>query len=122
MFAILCTDGELDYKAVIKECRPEKWIPLFAYYEAKSPNKPIIPLFHDDNTAKNFAKRNFPKEWLKGAVFVTPENIAWMTERGWEMNPMAFPRKMNGLPGITFGFEVMDFFEEPDIMVRRGNQ
>lgn len=115
MYAILCTDGELNLQAVFKECRKEKWIPIFAYREEQSPDVPIIPLFHRDKDSKNFAKRNLPEKWLKGAVHVTSDNIKWMEDKGWKMEPMNFPRKINELPGISLGFEIMEFFEQPEI-------
>lgn len=119
MYAILCTDGQIDYQAVVKECRPEKWIPIFAYYHAENPEKPVIPIFHTPDVARNFAKRNLPNEWQKGAVFVIPENITWMKEKGWEVLPMSFPRRMTGLKDIRIGFEIMEFISEPEIKVSR---
>jgi len=115
MYAVLCTDGEIDYNAVIKECRPEKWVPILSYYDEKDPKKPIIPVFHDPETVKDFVKRNLPKHWAKGAVYLIPENIAWMEDRNWKIAPMNFPRLMTSLPNIKFGFEIMNFFEVPGI-------
>lgn len=116
MYAVLCTDGQMDAGAIIKECPSQKWAPIFAYYEK---GVTYIPLFHDPMTARKFAKRNLPKDWLQGAVFTIPENIAWMENKGWKMTTMNFPRLMTGLPGITIGFEVMEFIEEPEIKVSR---
>ena len=117
MYAILCTDGQVDYKAVINECRPEKWVPIFSYYETKNPKTPIIPIFHDPETARKFTKRNLPKDWVKGAVFLIPENIDWMKEKNWKINIMQFPRLMKNLPNVKIGFEIMEFIKVPGVVV-----
>lgn len=102
--------------AIIKECPSQKWAPIFAYYENELT---YIPLFYDQITVKKFAKRNLPKDWLQGAVFMIPENITWMENKGWKMKTFVFPQLMTNKPGITVGFEIMEFLEKPEIKVSR---
>lgn len=104
----------MDASAIAEECTSEKWAPICAFYKD---GNTYIPLFHDPMTARKFARRNLPRDWQEGAVFTIPKNIAWMEGKGWKMAVMNFPRLMRDLPGITLGFEVMEFIEKPEIKV-----
>lgn len=116
MYAVLCSDGMIDVTAILKECRHQKWAPIVSYRKNSAPAITIIPVFDDPNIAKNFAKRNLPKDWLRGAVFLTPKNIEWIAKKGWEIEEMNFPKLVRDLP-ITLGFEILDFFDKPEVVI-----
>lgn len=114
MFAILCTDGQMNLEEVRNECQPGQWVPLFTYTEGDDPT-PIIPLFHDQKTAKSFIKRNLPKDWLHGGVQLTDEDIAWIKNKGWRIREMTYPNRLTDLKHITFGMEILEFSTKPDM-------
>lgn len=119
MFAILATDGQVSINEVHYECAPGKWIPIFVYRDAKNPDVPVVPLFHQEKDAKTFIKRNVPAEWVRGGVHVTARDIAWMRKQGWQIEEMSYPRRMTDLKDIQFGVELQNLEPEPDVMVGR---
>ena len=118
MIAILCTDGQMKLEEVRNECQPGKWVPLFIYTVAGE-SFPTIPLFHDEKTAKAFIKRNLPKDWLHGGVALTERDIQWMKDKGWQIREMSYPNRMTDLKNIKFGFEILEFGEEPEFRISR---
>lgn len=112
MFALICTDGQMSVSEIHAECVKEKWVPLLVY-RSKDSKQPILPTFTLLDTARAFSKRNLPKEWLKGTVWLTDVDIQNIEKRGWRMEPFEYPRKMKDLPDIEFGFEIHEFAEEP---------
>lgn len=118
MYAVLCSDGLIDANAVLKECRVQKWAPIVAYRKNDTPDKAVIPVFDDPNTAQKFAKRNLPSEWLRGAVFLIPPNLEWIKNQGWEVERMTFPKLVKDLP-LTLGFEILEFIEQPEVFIHR---
>lgn len=115
MYAILFTDGQIDMKAIRKECRPEKWVPILTYKDVK--NITIVPVFYDANLAKTFIKRNFPKDWTQASVSLGENNLKWMKDKGWKLEVMTFPRLMKNLPNIHFEFEILDLLVVPEIKI-----
>lgn len=115
MYAILFSDGQIDIKAIRKECRPEKWVPILTYKDVN--NITTVPVFHDPNLAKTFIKRNFPENWTQASIFLAENNIEWIKDKGWKFEMMAFPRLMKNLPNIHFEFEIMDLIVIPEIKI-----
>lgn len=115
MFAVLCTDGELDLNAVRNECVPGKWVPVFVY-KVNADDSPIVPVFRDAITAKKFAKRNLPKNWMLGAVELTDRDIEWIKEKEWIIKEMTYPHKVDN---YHCGFEILEFEVVPDFRTSR---
>jgi len=115
MWAVLCTDGQLDLNAVRNECVPGKWVPLFVY-RMNPDEKPIVPVFRDELTTKKFTKRNLPKNWMRGGVELTDRDVEWMKEKGWIIKEMSYPHKVDN---YICGFEILEFAEAPDFRTSR---
>ena len=111
MIAIINTDGQMKISEIQKECISGKWIPLLIY---KINNKKVIPVFNLTDIARNFIKRNLPKSWTHGCVFLADTDIEKIIKTGLEIQPFEFPRKINENPDIKFDFEIHEFLEEPD--------
>jgi hypothetical protein len=111
MISIICTDGQLGLTEIQKECVKGKWIPLLVL---KQNNNLILPIFNLVEIARKFIKRNLPKEWNHGCVFLCEDDIVAIKKRDWKIEIFDFPRKVNENPEIELGFEIHEFEEEPD--------
>lgn len=116
MLAIICTDGQMQIADIRKECKSEKWIPIFVY---KTSEETVIPVFHDNFVAKSFIKRNLPNDWVRGAIILTDEDIAWIKDKGWKIREMTYPNKLTGLKDIQMTFEILELRSEPDFKTSR---
>ena len=112
MLAILCTDGQLELSHLVKECLNEHWAPVLAYQDG---SRTVIPVFHDSKTAQAFIRRNLPKEWVRGGIFLTENDVLSMKEKGWHLQEMSFPRKMSDL--VKFSLEIHNFVAKPELKV-----
>jgi hypothetical protein len=113
MFAIICTDGQITLSQLRSECVKGKWVPLLIYRN-KETKLPILPIFNSLDIARQFSKRNLPKEWLKGCVSLTDVDMVAIDNRGLSTEIFDFPRKMTDLPDIEFDLEIHEFAEEPN--------
>lgn len=111
MIAIINTDGQIKINEIQKECIAGKWIPLLILNKN---NKKILPVFNLPDIARNFIKRNLPKNWTHGCVFLSDSDIEKILKNGWEIQPFDFPRKLNESPEVEFDFEIHEFVEQPD--------
>lgn len=116
MIAILCTDGAMSLADVQRECK-NKWVPVLVY--RKKDNPPTVITFNTEEAAKRFAKRNIRKGWLLGAVYLGDEGIEYIKNQGWNIELMDWPKRMDSLPGIELGYEVVDFETEPALYCGR---
>lgn len=107
MFAALFCDGHLTIDALRPECIAEKWIPVATNVDTHS-----IILFPFQDMVKKFCKKNYPKNWMAGAVFVTDDSFRWIAEKGLNTEVWDFPKKM---PLSRLSFEVLELSEEPDL-------
>lgn len=115
MWAVLCTDGQMNISAFHNECVPEKWVPIFVY-KINPEDNPIVPLFYDELTTRKFAKRNTPKKWMRGGVELTDQDIEWIKEKGWIIKEMNYPHKVDN---FICGFEILEFEKTPDFKTKR---
>lgn len=115
MWAVLCTDGQMGLNEVRNECISGKWVPIFVF-RIDPKDKPIVPLFKSGAITKQFAKRNLPKNWMRGGVELTDREIEWMKEHGWEIKEMDFPHKMDK---YICGFEILEFEDSPGFRTSR---
>ena len=118
MMAILCSDGQLNINDVTRECITQKWVPLLVYKD-NDDGSIFLPVFSLIDTAKDFIKRNLPKNWIKASVILSNEDICAAKDRGWNIEHFSFPRKINGSQKITLGFEIHEFVEQPDFLTSR---
>lgn len=118
MIAILCTDGAMKLPDIVSECQPNKWVPILVYRKKDDPT-PVVIACHNEELAKRFAQRNIRKGWLLGAVYLGEEGLAYIKERGWKIETIDWPRRMDSLPGVELGYEVVDFATSPEIYTAR---
>jgi hypothetical protein len=118
MIAILCTDGQMNFGDVTKECVEGKWIPLLIYKQKKEETI-YLPVFSIETTAKDFIKRNLPKPWIHGGVYLTDDDLKEIDNRGWKLDHITFPRKILNNPDFELGFEIHEFQSETDYKVGR---
>lgn len=115
MWAVLCTDGEMDSQAVRNECVSQKWVPLFVY-RINPEDSPIVPTFNDPLVAKKFAKRNLSKDWVCGAVRLSDRDIEWIKDKKWVIREMTYPNKVDN---YHCGFEILEYDESPEFRTSR---
>jgi hypothetical protein len=116
MIAIICTDGQMEITDIRKECKSQRWIPIFVYRTAQ---EIVVPLFSDDYVAKSFIKRNFPPNWVRGGIILSNEDVAWIKSKGWKIRQMSYPNKLTGLKDIEMSFEIIQLADEPDFKTSR---
>jgi hypothetical protein len=75
---------------------------------------PIIPCFESTEVARNFARRNLPKSWLRGVVNLTMRDTQWIDKKGWRIVLYDFPKKLKDV--VPFDIEVLEYDEEPKII------
>ena len=114
MFVIIFSNGQINLSEINFECREKKWIPLAALKHKDG--KISIPCFETSDTAKQFAKRNLPKEWVRGAIYLGDNEKNFILEKGWSLEKFNFPRIFKNHPTITLDFEVLDFLEKPSVL------
>lgn len=112
LFAVFCPDGTLKLKDM-NRCQAEKWIPI-ATITVK--NKINALIFSDVKVARNFIRRNYPKDWLRGLIVLSTKQLEWMRDKNWEVRYMTYPNILKDTPG--FGYEVIEFDVEPDLCIR----
>ena len=118
MMAILCTDGQLNYRSLQDECVKGSWIPLLVYQKINE-NHIYLPVFSIEDTAKDFIKRNLPKQWTHAGINLSNKDIEIICNKGWKIEHYRFPRKLAGLSDIKLGFEIHEFHEQPDYLVSK---
>lgn len=103
---------------VRNECQPGKWVPLLTI-KTEDSDITSVPLFHDDKSARQFIKRNLPKEWLHGGVVMADDDLDSLRAKGLKLEEMSYPRRLVDIPGLTFGMEIHEFAVEPGFHVGR---
>jgi hypothetical protein len=116
MIAVVCTDGQLTIDNIEHECAKQKWIPLLALKNKKK-DEVVVPVFQMEDVCYRFIVRNLPKTWQRGCVHLTIEDTKKMTQKGWKLMPLDFPRKFDEHPEYEIGFEIHEFEEQPDFRV-----
>ena len=112
IYCIVCTQGEMSYQDVLRECKSQKWVPILVMRLEEGP--PIIPCFESTEVARNFARRNLPKSWLRGVVNLTMRDTQWIDKKGWRIVLYDFPKKLKDV--VPFDIEVLEYDEEPKII------
>jgi len=113
MFAALFCDGHLTIDALRPECIAGKWAPVATIAATRS-----IILFPVQEIVYKFCKRNYPKNWMAGAVFMTDDDFKWIADKGLTTEVWDFPRK---LPLEQFSFEIIELGDEPDLVLVHKN-
>lgn len=123
MICILFTDGVMQTHEIAGECKSQRWVPICVYRE-KGVNDavPTVIGFNNAETAKKFAKRNIPKDWVQGGVSLTDEDVQWIKNKGWKIEIFTFPKLMTSHPVYEISFEVLEFTgeDEPEVHYQRG--
>jgi hypothetical protein len=115
MIAVMCTQGTLKFQEIRDECPTNKWFPILTYVIN---GEQVLLLFSDQKVAKQFIKRNLPKDWLHGAIELTDDDEKMLRER-FKVREMNYPNLMKDLPGIEWKEEVLELDERPNFHVSR---
>ena len=120
MFAVLCSDGAIKPEDIVGQLREEQWVPLAVTKPRNKPDaSPTLLLFNDQETARRFAVRNFPKDWMVSVVQLADDDLGWVGERGWLTETITYPRIMNSHPDYELTYEVLQFQTKPDVGIIR---
>lgn len=115
MYAVLCTQGEMTAKELLKECPENKFAPVLVM---RNEEGTIVPVFKSEDMAARFTKRNLPKEWgIFGAIPLTIRDCEWMEEKQWKFCLLTFPRKLVDV--VEFDIEILEYEESPDVLTKR---
>lgn len=106
MIAILCTDGAMDLRDILRESA-NKWVPILVYLDK---GETVVVTFDNEDTAKRFAKRNIKKGWLLGAVYLGDDGVQYVNSQGWKIEVLDWPKR---IPNFTF--EVINFSTAPEV-------
>ena len=116
MFAVVSTDGQMTFNDLEKECVSGKWIPLCVLKNKKT-GEIMLPVFNLKDICYRFIVRNIPKNWQKGCVELTAEDMQTINLKKWKLCLLDFPRKFEDHPEYEMVFEIHEFSEEPDFKV-----
>lgn len=117
MIALIYSDGSIMQDDLKNECQQQKWIPITVKKD-KSNNVTVI-CFECYKVAKSFAKRNFPKNWIKGSITLCDDDLEFFQKKNWKIEILNFPRLLNSHPEYKLDFEIMEFNEKPDLIYTR---
>lgn len=113
MLVAMCTNGSLALNEVRDECRSNKWFPILTYI---LDGVQVVPVFSDPKVARQFIKRNLPKDWLHGAIELSDSEEVFLKSR-YQVREMNYPNLMKDLPGIEWKEEVLELESEPDFRI-----
>jgi len=111
-YALVCTQGEMTRQEILDECFREKWTPLVVYFQN---GKTILPTFTRIQIARRFARKNFPEEWLTGAVNLNPQDIEIIEDKGIERVIFNYPNELKG--AVEFDIIVHEFHPDTEVGV-----
>ena len=114
MIAIIYSNGQIDFSELRFDCRENKWMPL-ADLKYKD-GRVSIPCFEQSDIAKQFARRNLPKQWVRGGVELGDDEQDFIRNKGWNIEIFNFPKLFKTHPNIVLGFEVLDFTDKPAML------
>lgn len=114
MFAVLCTEGQMQLQDVANECKKEKWVPLFVYREN---GETVIPLFEKVDVVRSFIKKNFPNDWIQSAFFLNEDDLKKIKSKNWRIRKMDYPNKLKDIKNIQFDIEIFYLDSEPSLKV-----
>jgi len=114
MIALVYSDGCISQSELKNECQAQQWIPLAVKRDLH--NNVWVLGFSDPNVAKQFARRNFPKNWIKGSIMLCDEDLQFIGKNNWKIEILSFPRLLNSHPEYKLGFEILEFHNKPDLI------
>jgi hypothetical protein len=122
MFAVLCSDGAITPEHIVGQLRDEQWVPLAVTKPRNIENPtPTLLTFNNQEIAKKFARRNFPKDWLVSVVQLADDDQEWIKEKGWLIKNLTYPQLMNTHPDYELTYEILTFKTRPDVGIVRGS-
>lgn len=113
MIAALCSNGQIELGELSTDCRKDKWIPI-AILRDKN-DSVIVPTFVHETIVKKFCKRNFPKNWVIGAVLLSDNDLAFIRNKGWKIMILDYPKLFTSHPDYKLDFEIIEFADEPNL-------
>ena len=103
----------MSYHEMVKEFQQDNIAPVLALVKD---TKTTILMFSNAKVAKQFARRNLPKDWINGNLLVHEDDFETIKKAGWETYRFTFPRRLRDTEG-TLTVEIMEFTR--DVEVRR---
>ncbi len=120
MFAVLCSDGAIKPEDIVGQLRDEQWVPLAVTRPRNDPKGiPTLLMFNDAETARKFAVKNYPADWMISVVELADDDFQWIGQRGWKIETVSYPRQMNSHPDYELTYEVLNFQTKPDTKIIR---
>jgi hypothetical protein len=123
MFVVFCNGGAVTIDELHGQLRDEQWVPVLVK-KPKGQEEPVTLLsFQDPATIAKFIKLNvklglIPKDWNYGYVFLPPQEVDLIRQRGWQidklMGPIRFDKKR-----FTAGVECVNFIIRPSVAEER---
>lgn len=95
------------------ECLTGKWVPLVVF---RQDGKTILPVFESMAIAQRFARRNFPKKWLTGAVNLDTRDSELLAGKNIQITIFQFPRKLGD--GVELDIEIHEYDPDKELEVR----
>lgn len=117
MIALIYSDGSISPTDLKKECQNQKWIPLAVVKDKVE--QIFVICFNSQDIARKFSKRNFPKNWIQGSIKLSDADLNFIDKKKWKIKILDFPRLLNSHPEYTLSFEILDFYEEPELFYTR---
>lgn len=103
--------GEMSFYEMSREFPKERVCPVVVLDDGE---KKTVLLFFNQKIAKDFARRNLPKEWLKGVLQADEEDLAMVKSKGWDTMKFLFPRRIRETEG-QLTVEVIDLKKETTV-------
>lgn len=113
MIAALYSSGQIELNELSIECKKSRWVPIAVLRCLDGST--VIPTFISESTAKDFSKRNFPKEWVIGAVILSENDIDFIKKKCWKIMTLNYPKLFTSHPEYKLDFEIIDFNDEPNL-------
>ena len=114
-YAIVNTEGQLNFSEIQSECQKENWSPILV---VRVEGKTIVPLFREIDVAKKFIKRNFPRKQIKGVLGMYNENLNLFEK--WEIEWQNFPKRYRDRKGVEMSVEVIEIESGFDLFKKIG--
>lgn len=104
-YCLFCTQNHMTRKELKEECSQGKWLPMLIM--RTEDNDIILPCFDTVEIARQFIRRNLPKDWVCGTVDLHKKGAQWMDAHGWKAIKFTFPRKLKDV--VQFDVEILEF-------------
>jgi len=114
MIVVVYSDGQINISDINLDFREKKWIPIAVL--KNDLGEIFVPYFNTFDTAKSFSKRNFPKNWLVGAIHLSDDEVEFIISKGWKAMNLNYPKLFTNHQELKIDFEIIDFHSKPIVL------